>query len=62
MCFNIKGDDAGQKLCLLRHSDTHIAAHQGRRRKKAAADPVARLEEDLLRASHGIEAELYQDL
>ncbi len=43
-----------------KHSDTHIAAHQGRRRKKAAADPVARLEE--LRASHGIEAELYQDL
>lgn len=45
-----------------KHSDVHIAAHQGRRRKKAAADPVARLEEDLLRASHGIEAELYQDL
>ncbi|KAL0020086.1 hypothetical protein WJX79_009298 [Trebouxia sp. C0005] len=45
-----------------KHSDIHIAAHQGRRRKKAAADPVAKLEEDLLRASHGIEAELYQDL
>jgi len=45
-----------------KHSDVHIASHQGRRRKKAAADPVARLEEDLLRASHGIEAELYRDL
>lgn len=43
-------------------SDTRIAAHEGRRRKKAAVDPVTRLEEDLLRASHGIEAELYQDL
>lgn len=39
-----------------------IAAHQGWRRKKAVIDPVIRLEEDLLRASHGIEAELYQDL
>ena len=47
---------------IRKHSDIHIAAHQGRRQKKAAADPVARLEEDLLRASHGIEAELYQDL
>lgn len=43
-------------------SDRHIAAHQGKRRKKAAQDPVTRLEEDLLRASHGIEAELYQHL
>ena len=40
----------------------HIAAHQSKRKKKAAQNPVMRLEEDLLRASHGIEAELYQDL
>ena len=39
-----------------------IGAHHSRRRKKAALDPVTRLEEDLLRASHGIEAEMYQDL
>ena len=43
-------------------SDRHIAAHQGKRRKKVAQDPVTRLEKDLLRASHGIEAQLYQDL
>lgn len=42
--------------------DRHIAAHQSKRKKKAAYDPVVRLEEDLLRASHGIEAELYQDI
>ena len=45
-----------------RASDRNIAAHQSKRKKKAAHDPVMRLEEDLLRASHGIEAELYQDL
>lgn len=43
-------------------SDRHIAAHQSKRKNKAAQNPVTRLEEDLLRASHGIEAELYQDL
>ena len=42
--------------------DRHIAAHQSKRKMKAAQYPVMRLEEDLLRASHGIEAELYQDL
>ncbi|DBA92530.1 TPA: hypothetical protein ACH3X1_002761 [Trebouxia sp. C0004] len=54
--------DAISTADTRKHPDNHIAAHQERRRKKAAADPVARLEEDLLRASHGIEAELYQDL
>ena len=54
--------DAISMAGTRKDSGIHIAAHQGRRRKKAAADPVARLEEDLLRASHGIEAELYQDL
>ena len=43
-------------------SGKHIAAHQSKRKKKAAQNPVMRLEEDLLRASQGIEAELYQDL
>ena len=43
-------------------SDRHIAAHQSKRKKKAAQNPVMRLEEDLLRASQGIEAELYQEL
>lgn len=43
-------------------SDRHIAAHQGKRKKRVAQNPVTRLEKDLLRASHGIEAELYQDL
>lgn len=42
--------------------DRHIAAHQSKRKQKAAQNPVMRLEKDLLRASHGIEAELYQDL
>ena len=54
--------DAISTAGTRKDSGIHVAAHQGRRRKKAAADPVARLEEDLLRASHGIEAELYQDL
>ena len=44
------------------NGNKHIAAHQGKRRKKAAQDPLQRLEEDLLRASHGIDAELFQDL
>lgn len=42
-------------------SDRQIPA-QSRRKKKAADNPVMKLEEDLLRASHGIDAELYQDL
>ncbi|KAL3148684.1 hypothetical protein ABBQ38_014099 [Trebouxia sp. C0009 RCD-2024] len=41
-------------------SGRNIAAHHSKRKKKAAHDPVMRLEEDLLRASHGIEAELYE--
>ena len=45
-----------------KQSSTQIVAHNSRRKKKAAIDPVTKLEEDLLRASHGIEAELYQDL
>ena len=40
--------------------DRHIAAQQSKRKKKM--DPVTKLEKELLRASHGIEAELYQDL
>ena len=45
-----------------KQSSMQISAQHSRRRKKAALDPVAKLEEDLLRASHGIEAEMYQDL
>lgn len=45
-----------------RVTDRQIPAHQSRRKKKTADNPVMKLEEDLLRASHGIEAELYQDL
>lgn len=54
--------EAISAACQQQRLGSHIAAHQGRRKKKAAMDPVMRLEEDLLRASHGIEAELYQDL
>lgn len=47
-----------------RVSDTvrQIPAHHSRHKKKAADNCIMKLEEDLLQASHGIEAELYQDL
>ena len=45
-----------------KQASLQIGAHHSRRRRKAPLDAVTRLEEDLLRASHGIEAELYQDL
>ena len=45
-----------------KQASIQIGAHHTRRRKKGIIDPVSKLEEDLLRASHGIEAELYQDL
>ena len=45
-----------------KQTSMQISAQHSRRRKKVALDPVAKLEEDLLRASHGIEAEMYQDL
>lgn len=43
-------------------SNEQLVAQHTRRRRKAAANPVSRLEEDLLQASRGLEAELYEDL
>ena len=66
LCFVCRGEsvlvEAISAASKSLQSGGHIAAHQGKRRKKAAMDPVSKLEEDLLRASHGIEAELYLDL
>lgn len=43
-------------------SSNRIAAQHSKRRREPSGNPVTRLEEDLLRASHGIEAELYEGL
>ena len=55
-------DAVSASLTHQSRSSNCIAAQHSKRRRKASAHPVTRLEADLLRASYGIEAELYEGL